>query len=145
MNTMISPLRRFGATFAIAGIAALGSVAVAPAASAATPVQDGASYIIERTGNGPDAFVVTTKGRIPVFFCEDVKPGKDGVLNDKDVAKAQEKAAKEAKKAAEEADKDAKKAAEEAEKAAKDAQKSVDKVMKQHNICEAVSPTGDRF
>ena len=149
MNTMISPLRRFGATFAIAGIAALGSVAVAPAASAATPVQDGASYIIERTGNGPDAFVVTTKGRIPVFFCEDVKPGKDGVMDDKDVARAVAKAAKEAQHAADEADKAAKHAADEAEKAAKDADKAakeiVDRVMKQHNICVVMKPGGARF
>jgi hypothetical protein len=177
MDTTIRPLRRLGATIAIAGFAALGSVAVAPAASAAQ-VQDGANYVIEGNGNGPDAFVVTTTGRMPVFFCEDVKPGKDGVLDAKDVAKAQEKAAKEARKAADEADKAAKKVAEEADKAAKKAaeqagddakdaykaakkaaddaaheaeeaakaaEKSVDKVMKQHNICQMASPTGNRF
>jgi hypothetical protein len=120
MNTTISPLRRVGATVAIAGIAALGSVAVAPAASAATQVVDGENYVIEGNGNGPDAFVVTATGRIPVFFCEDGKPGK------------------EAKKAA-------KKAAEEAEKAAKELEKGLDKLMKQHNICQVISPTGDRF
>jgi molecular chaperone DnaK (HSP70) len=177
MNTTFSPLRRLGATAAIAGIAVLGSLAVAPAASAAQ-VDDGANYVIEGNGNGPDAFVVTATGRVPVFFCEDVKPGKDGVVDAKDVAKAAEKAVKEArkvaeeankaaKKAAEEADKAAKKAAElagddakdaykeakeaakkaadEAEKAAKDAEKSLDKLMTQHNICEAVNPTGERF
>jgi len=133
MNTTFSPLRRLGATVALAGIAALGSLAVAPAASASL-VQDGANYVIEGNGNGPDAFVVTATGRIPVFFCEDVKPGKDGVVDAKDVAKAQEKAAKEARKAADEA-----------EKAAKDAEKSIDKVMKQHNICQVVTPTGERF
>ena len=123
MNTTISPLRRLGATVAIAGIAVLGSLAVAPAASAAQ-VDDGANYVIEGNGNGPDAFVVTATGRVPVFFCEDVKPGKDGVVDPKDIARAAKKAADETKKAAEEADRAAKKAAEVADKAAKDADKA---------------------
>jgi hypothetical protein len=79
MNTMISPLRRLGATFAIAGIAALGSVALAPAASAAQPVtvQDGPVSVIERTGDkGPDAFIILEHGRKPVFFCDEDKPKK---------------------------------------------------------------------
>jgi len=176
-RTTIGTARRFALTLTVAGAAALGSVAIAPVASAA-PAQDGPNYVIEGNGNGPDQFIVTENGRIPVFFCEDVKPGKDGVVDAKDVAKAAEKAVKEARKAADEADKAAKKAAEEAdkaakkaaeqagneakeaykdakeaakkaadeaEKAAKDAEKSIDKVMKQHNICQVVSPTGERF
>ncbi|MCU1671624.1 MAG: hypothetical protein JWP40_4551 [Blastococcus sp.] len=67
--------RRFALTLAVAGIAALGSVAIAPAASAA-PVNDGPAYIIEGpgNGNGPDKFIVTDSGRIPVFFCDAAKP-----------------------------------------------------------------------
>ena len=79
MNTMISQLRRLGATFAIAGIAALGSVALAPAASAEQPVtvQNGPNSVIEGTGvNGPDAFILQEHGRKPVFFCDDDNPNK---------------------------------------------------------------------
>ena len=79
MNTTISPLRRITATFALAGFAALGSVALAPAASAAQPetVQNGPAKVIERTGgNGPDAFIVLEHGRKPVFFCDAEKPNK---------------------------------------------------------------------
>jgi hypothetical protein len=67
--------RRFALTLAVAGIAALGSVAIAPAASAA-PVNDGPAYIIDGpgNGNGPDKFIVTDSGRIPVFFCDAAKP-----------------------------------------------------------------------
>ena len=67
--------RRFALTLAVAGIAALGSVAIAPAASAA-PVNDGPAYIIDGpgNGNGPDKFIVTDSGRIPVFFCDADKP-----------------------------------------------------------------------
>ena len=169
MSSMITATaRRFALTLTVAGIAALGSVAVAPVASAAP---DASPYVIDGNGAGPDAFVVTATGRIPVFFCEDVKPGKDGVMDDKDVARAVAKAAKEAQHAADEADKAAKHAADEAEKAAKDADKAatdaakkaadeaekaakdadkaakeiVDRVMKQHNICLAMSPGGSRF
>src|SRR6476620_10313182 len=98
--------RRLALTLTVAGIAAFGSVAVAPAAFAAEGT-DGPAYVIDGNGNGPDSFVVTTTGRIPVFFCDDVKPGKDGAQDPKDVAKAEEKAAKEAQKAADEAAKDA--------------------------------------
>jgi hypothetical protein len=78
MNATIArPVRRLAVTLAAAGIAGLGSVAIAPAASA-TPVQDGPSYIIDApsngNGNGPDAFIVTDKGRKPVFFCDADKP-----------------------------------------------------------------------
>ena len=78
MNATIArPVRRLAVTLAAAGIAALGSVAVAPAASAA-PAQDGPAYIVEHggngNGNGPDAFIVTDHGRKPVFFCHDGQP-----------------------------------------------------------------------
>ena len=159
-SSLVRSARRTALTVAVTGIAAFGSVAVAPAAFAADST-DGSAYTIEGNGNGPDAFVVTSTGRIPVFFCEDVKAGKDGLQDPKDVAKAEEKAAKEAQKAADEAAKDAQKAAEEAaknpqkaaEEAAKAAQKAaeeaakadkVDRVMKQHNICIA-SPSVSRF
>lgn len=64
-------MSRIATTLAAAGIALFGSVALAPAASAA-PVQDGPSYVIDGPGkgNGPDAFVVTDHGRVPVFFCD---------------------------------------------------------------------------
>jgi hypothetical protein len=71
--------RRFALTLATAGIAAMGSVALAPAASAA-PAQDGPSYILDGPGidgsgnGGPDAFIVTDHGRVPVFFCDPEKP-----------------------------------------------------------------------
>jgi hypothetical protein len=77
MFTTTSPIRRLGATFAIAGIAALGSVAVAPAAFAAQPVtvQDGPSSVLESDdGHGPDAFIIREHGRTPIFFCDEDKP-----------------------------------------------------------------------
>ena len=98
---------------------------------------------------------------------KDAREAADKAKAPKDTRESLEAAEKVAKKAAEEADKAAKKAAEqagnaamdaykdakeaakkaadEAEKAAKDAEKSIDKVMKQHNICQVVSPTGERF
>ena len=65
-------MNRIATTLVTFGIAALGSVALAPAASAA-PVQDGPSYVIDGpgNGNGPDAFIVTEHGRTPIFFCDD--------------------------------------------------------------------------
>jgi hypothetical protein len=69
---MNSPLAsRFAVTLATAGIAVLSSVAVAPAASAA-PAEAGVSSIVEGPGkgNGPDKFIVTEHGRVPVFFCD---------------------------------------------------------------------------
>jgi len=122
-RSTIGTARRVALTLTLAGAAALGSVAVAPMASAA-PAQDVRNYLIEGNGDGPDQFIVTATGRIPVFFCEDVKPGKDGVVDEKDIARAAKKAADETKKAAEEADRAAKKAAEVADKAAKDADKA---------------------
>jgi hypothetical protein len=176
-RTTIGTARRFALTLTVAGAAALGSIAIAPAASAA-PAEDGYSYLVEGAGNGPDAFILTATGRVPVFFCEDVQPGKDGVVDQKDIARAAKKAAEVAKKASDEAEhvakkareaaekaereadkaawdanKDvrdaARKAADEAEKDARDAEKAaqevVDRVMKQHNVCLALNPTGPRF
>ena len=171
-STIAGTTRRFVLTLTVAGIAALGSVAVAPAASAAPA--DGPNYLVEGNGTGPDAFVVTSTGRVPVFFCEDVQPGKDGVVDPRDMARAAKQAADEVRKAAHDAERDAKKAAEVADKAArdadraasrtdlsasqaaeeaakdardalKDAQEAVDRVMKQHNICLTLSPGAPRF
>jgi hypothetical protein len=68
--------RRFALTLAVAGIAGLGSIAVAPAASA-TPAS-GPGYTVVHTdgGNGPDAFIVLDHGVRPVFFCDSEKPMK---------------------------------------------------------------------
>jgi hypothetical protein len=76
-STTTRSARRFALTLAVAGVAALGSVAVAPAAFAASNV-DGPNYVIDGpdNGNGPDQFIVTDHGRIPVFFCDDSKPEK---------------------------------------------------------------------
>jgi hypothetical protein len=66
--------RRFALTLAVAGIAAMGSVAVAPAASAAP---GGPVTVVENgKGNGPDQFLVGEHGKRPVFFCDDEKPNK---------------------------------------------------------------------
>lgn len=74
-STTTRSARRFALTLAVAGVAALGSVAVAPAAFAASNV-DGPNYVIDGPGNGPDKFIVTDHGRIPVFFCDDSNPNK---------------------------------------------------------------------
>ena len=66
-------MKRIATTLVTLGIGAVGAVALAPAASAAT-VADGPSYVINidrANGNGPDAFIVTENGRTPVFFCDD--------------------------------------------------------------------------
>ena len=70
-------MNRIATTLVTLGIAAVGSIALAPAASAA-PVQDGPSYVIDGpgNGNGPDAFIVTEHGRTAIFFCDDEKPNK---------------------------------------------------------------------
>ena len=66
--------RRFALTLAVAGLAAMGSVAIAPAASAA---QNGPDSVSERSGdNGPDAFLEREHGRQPIFFCDEEKPRK---------------------------------------------------------------------
>ena len=175
MNSAIAvTARRFALTLTVAGIAALGGIAVAPAASAA---QDTGVVFLDGD-HGPDAFVVTSTGRVPAFFCEDVQPGKDGVVDPKDIARAAKMAADEAHKAFRDAERIAKKATEEADRAARDAdkvawdankdvrdaarkaaeeaakdardaqkaaQEAVDRVMKQHNICLSVTPGGPRF
>ena len=72
-STLARPARRIALTLAAAGIAALGSVAVAPAASADT-VADGLATIIDApgngNGNGPDAFILIGNRHVPVFFCD---------------------------------------------------------------------------
>ena len=69
--------RRFALTLAVAGIAAMGSIALAPAASATPVVQDGPATVIEKThGNGPDQFLIGEHGREPIFFCDAEKPNK---------------------------------------------------------------------
>jgi len=66
--------RRFALTVAVAGIAAMGSVAIAPAASAA---EDGPGAVIEHgNGNGPDEFLVTEQGRRPIFICDVENPNR---------------------------------------------------------------------
>jgi hypothetical protein len=71
--------RRFALTLAVAGVAAMGSIAIAPAASAAPTdpaaaqvVQDGPGTVIEKTnGNGPDQFLILEHGRKPIFICDE--------------------------------------------------------------------------
>ena len=71
-STLTCTARRFGLTLAVAGIAALGGIAVAPAASAA---QD--SGVVLRDGNnGPDAFIELDHGKMPVFECDPVNMNK---------------------------------------------------------------------
>jgi hypothetical protein len=66
-STITVTARRFVLTLSVAGIAALGGIAVAPAASAA----EGSDSVVVREGvNGPDAFVLLEHGRIPVFECD---------------------------------------------------------------------------
>jgi hypothetical protein len=71
-STIAGTARRFALTLTVAGIAALGSVAVAPAASAAPSD----SVVIRNGDNGPDAFVILEHGKIPVFECDADKPKK---------------------------------------------------------------------
>ena len=69
--------RRFALTLAVAGIAGLGSIAVAPDASAAPGDLDGPRSVVHTNGgNGPDAFIVSDHGSRPVFFCEPQKANK---------------------------------------------------------------------
>jgi hypothetical protein len=64
--------RKFALTLAVAGIATMGSVALAPAASAAPLVQDGPGSVIEKlNGNGPDQFLILEHGRKPIFICDE--------------------------------------------------------------------------
>jgi len=62
-TTITGTARRFVLTLSVAGIAALGGIAVAPAASAAE-------------GNGPDMFVQLEHGKSPVFLCDDLNEHK---------------------------------------------------------------------
>ena len=65
--------RRFALTLAVAGIAAMGSIAIAPAASA-TVVADAPGTVVQDTnGNGPDQFLILDHGRQPIFFCDEDK------------------------------------------------------------------------
>jgi hypothetical protein len=68
-TTITGTARRFALTLTVAGIAALGSVAIAPAASAAE-----SDVVINDGNNGPDAFVVLEHGTMPVFECDPAKP-----------------------------------------------------------------------
>jgi len=66
-RTTIATARRFALTLTVAGIAALGGIAVAPAASAAQ-----SDVVINDGNNGPDAFVILEHGKMPVFECDDL-------------------------------------------------------------------------
>lgn len=68
-TTITSTARRFALTLTIAGAAALGSVAIAPAASAAQ-----SDIVINDGSHGPDAFVILEHGKMPVFECDADKP-----------------------------------------------------------------------
>jgi hypothetical protein len=71
-RTTIGTARRFALTLTVAGAAALGSIAIAPAASAAP-----SDSVEIRTGNnGPDAFVILEHGKMPVFECDTVNENK---------------------------------------------------------------------
>jgi hypothetical protein len=78
MNTeMALTARKFALTLAVAGVAAIGSIAVAPAASATPMAQNGPDSVSERSGgHGPDAFLEREHGRQAIFFCEEDKPNK---------------------------------------------------------------------
>jgi len=65
-TTITGTARRFALTLTVAGIAALGSVAIAPAASAAE-----SDVVINDGSNGPAAFVILDHGKMPVFLCDE--------------------------------------------------------------------------
>jgi hypothetical protein len=71
ISTIAGTARRFALTLTVAGIAALGGVAVAPAASAAQ-----SDVVINDGNNGPDAFVILEHGKMPVFECDDLNENK---------------------------------------------------------------------
>lgn len=62
-STITVKARRFVLTLTVAGIAALGGIAVAPAASAAPP-----------EGKGPALIMDLEHGKLPVFECDTDKP-----------------------------------------------------------------------
>jgi hypothetical protein len=70
-STIAGTARRFALTLTVAGIAALGGIAVAPAASAAQ-----SDVVINDGNNGPDAFVMLEHGKMPVFECDDLNENK---------------------------------------------------------------------
>jgi hypothetical protein len=74
----LHPARRFAMVLAVAGAAALGTVATAPAALAAPAAArvDLPVTVMNDKGNGPDAFIITENGRVPIFFCDPEKPNK---------------------------------------------------------------------
>ena len=78
-STITRPARRIATTLAAAGIAVLGTVAIAPAASADTGL-DTPAYIIDGpgvdNGNGPDRFIIIGTRHVPVFFCDVEDPTK---------------------------------------------------------------------
>ena len=75
MNTeMALTARRFALTLTVAGIAAMGSIAIAPAASAAE--EGSVSVEVRVDGNGPDMFIEGEHGRTPLFICDEDKPNK---------------------------------------------------------------------
>jgi hypothetical protein len=71
ISTIAGTARRFALTLTVAGIAALGGIAVAPAASAAQ-----SDVVINDGNNGPDAFVILEHGKMPVFECDDLNENK---------------------------------------------------------------------
>ena len=108
MTSSTRTVRRFVLTLGVAGIAALGSVAVAPSAFAAPA--DSASVVADSADNsGPDMFLQhyvgdTTHGKVPVFLCEDKADKKDA--DKKDADKADKNDDKKDDKKADKADKD---------------------------------------
>ena len=62
-STITVNARRFVLTLSVAGIAALGGIAVAPAAFAAPP-----------EGKGPALIMELEHGKLPVFECDADKP-----------------------------------------------------------------------
>jgi hypothetical protein len=75
IRTARTAARRVTLTFAMAGAVAFGTVALAPAASAAQPDVDGSYYTIDGPDeNGPEDFLVGPHGRTPVFYCDPAKP-----------------------------------------------------------------------
>ena len=65
-RTALATARRFALTLTVAGAAALGSVAIAPAASAAE-----SDVVLNDGGNGPAAFITQEHGKMPVFLCDE--------------------------------------------------------------------------
>ena len=91
--------RTFALTLAVTGIAVMGSVAIAPAASASAVAQDGPGTVVEKlNGNGPDQFLIGEHGRKPIFICGDDKVKDDKGRDDKGKDDEKVKATKHANK-----------------------------------------------